>query len=141
MQAISNACSASPAALDMRSLSTADASIIENSTCSAAIGAAVCGLVAEGVRALLELQERARHTSARAKDAGEFTFGDQADFVGALQACRPHFACTSFANLHVACTAFTPWLEQHTLELWLIITMAHLTTRVFTIVPARSCWL
>ena len=50
-----------------------------------AIECAVRKLMAQEIRATQQLMRRAGQVSAKAKAAGEFTFGSQQDFVGGLQ--------------------------------------------------------
>ena len=57
---------------------------IENGT-GGNIEAAVRVLLAENVRGCMALHKRIEDTTAHAKDAGEFTFGTQQEFVDGLQ--------------------------------------------------------
>ena len=64
----------------------ADADVVERGgNHDSAIEVAVRKLMAQEIRVTQQLMRRAGQVSAKAKAAGEFTFGSQQDFVGGLQ--------------------------------------------------------
>ena len=64
----------------------ADADVVERGgNHDSAIEVAVRKLMAQEIRVTQQLMRRAGQVSAKAKAAGEFTFGSQQDFIGGLQ--------------------------------------------------------
>ena len=70
----------------METVLGADADAVEHGgNRDSAIEGAVRSLMAQEIRVTQQLMRRAGHVSAKAKAAGEFTFGSQQDFIGGLQ--------------------------------------------------------